>query len=81
MHARFDSLCDQIRDAVDLYGDRLGVRICRKHISASIAEAPIKIAAPMRRRMQSRLCQIERSSDLIAELEHLYLADQQLSVA
>lgn len=71
--ARLESLQAQIRDAVELYGASLGVRICRKHISASIADLPADLSAEERRACQSRFCQIEDASDLLGELEGLYL--------
>ncbi len=70
---RFESLKEQILDAVDLYGERAGVRICRKHISASLADVPLNVSEHERRAHQRTICQIDHADDLIAALETLYL--------
>lgn len=79
--ARFDSLTAQIRDAVELYGPRQGVRICRKHVSASIAHAPIEITPEVRRRAQAELCRMDSADELIAALKTLYLGTSPRKVA
>jgi len=55
---RLDSLLAQLDDAAQLYGPALGVRICRKHISAAVLDLPLDLSATSRRQMQSTLCQI-----------------------
>lgn len=72
---RFNSLRDQIEDAVELYGERVGVRVCRKHVSAGIAAAPMQISKQTRRALQSRLCQINQADKLIEDLRTV-LVDQ-----
>lgn len=81
VEARFDSLSAQIEDAAALYGDAHGVRICRKHISASIAHLPIDISPEHRRTAQSAFCQIESSQELIAALQTFYLKSEMQEVA
>lgn len=78
---RFESLRDQIRDAVDLYGERVGVRICRKHVSANIAAAPLDVAAHDRRSLQRRICQIDDAAQLCEELQELFVGDQAIAKA
>jgi len=73
LQVRFDSLTDQIDDAVELYGERLGVRICRKHVSASIGDAPLDISAQTRRDLQSELCRIDAATQLKDRLADVYL--------
>jgi len=74
--ARLDSLLAQLADAAELYGPALGVRICRKHISAAIHHAPIAMSASLRRETQSRLCQIGLLEDLQMALRDVFAAEQ-----
>ncbi|MEO9969554.1 MAG: tRNA-dihydrouridine synthase family protein [Hyphomonadaceae bacterium] len=69
---RLESLLAQLDDAAQLYGPALGVRICRKHISAAILHAPIDMSADVRRAMQSRLCQISVLEDLQRALHDVF---------
>lgn len=68
LQARFESLREQLLDAVSFYGERPGVRVCRKHISAAIADMPRVIGDTERRQLQSDLCQIEEVHDLVEAL-------------
>lgn len=65
------SLIEQLEDSVDLYGDRLGTRIVRKHLASFIRQAPLDLDALEKRALASRLCQIERSADVISALRDL----------
>lgn len=78
---RFESLREQIEDAVAFYGERMGVRICRKHISASVEDLPLDIAPEVRRALQGQLCRIETARELIDQIGRLYLSNKQQSVA
>ena len=81
LQAQLDSLRAQILDACDLYGERLGVRISRKHISASIAWAPIDVSPGLRRSLQGELCRIDTKDDLIARLSQVYMLSHERGVA
>lgn len=81
LKARFSSLREQIEDACDLYSERLGVRICRKHVSASLADAPLDITPERRRMLQSELCQIDTADALISNLAKLYNPTHKKSAA
>ena len=70
-----ESLCDQIADSVDLYGERLGVRTVRKHISAAIDAVAIPLQPDVRRRLRAELCQIDEAELLMRELRRLYASD------
>lgn len=69
-----DSLCDQIDDSVALYGERLGVRTVRKHISAAIDQVPLALVPDERRGLRAELCQIDDASDLKDALIRVYSA-------
>ncbi len=67
-----DSLIEMIEDAAELYGARLGVRIVRKHVSASIDQAPLHLSDGERRRRRADLCRIEDVGTLITALKRTY---------
>ena len=70
---RLESLLAQLSDAADLYGPSLGVRICRKHISAAVLDLPIDLSPSTRRQMQSTLCQISDIDELRAALRATFV--------
>lgn len=67
-----DSLIEMIEDAAVLYGTRLGVRIVRKHVSASIDHAPLRLGQTERRQRRAELCRIDTVDTLIAALRRTY---------
>ena len=69
---QLESMRAQILDSVDLYGERLGVRVVRKHISAAIDLLPVPMDEVQRRKLRSELCRIDDSSVLLCELQRAY---------
>ncbi|MEM7767443.1 MAG: tRNA-dihydrouridine synthase [Pseudomonadota bacterium] len=67
-----DSLQAQVSDSVALYGDRLGVRTVRKHVSAAIDVVGLPLEAGIRRQLRATLCQIEEPAALIAAIGSVY---------
>ncbi len=67
-----DSLCEQIGDSMTLYGDRLGLRIVRKHIAACVDRLDIALAQTQRRELRAALCRIDDAGELMARLRALY---------
>ncbi len=65
---RQESLLEQVSDAAGLYGERLGVRITRKHLAGAIADAPLGLDTAAVRALQSRLCRIEGLADLASAI-------------
>ena len=76
-----DSLCEQIRDSVALYGTSLGVRMVRKHVSAAIECLKIPLSEHRRRSLRAQMCQIIDPEHLISSLRVLYLKPQLLEAA
>ncbi|MEM7661555.1 MAG: tRNA dihydrouridine synthase DusB [Pseudomonadota bacterium] len=70
--ARLASLVEHLRDAADLYGERLGVRVTRKHIAASITAAPLLLSDEEKRTAQSAICRLDEITDVIDALEPLF---------
>ena len=50
---------DHLRDSLGFYGERLGLRIFRKHLAAYIENAPWPADAQARREARSNLCRLE----------------------
>lgn len=69
---QLDSLLEQIDDSQALYGDRLGLRIVRKHVSACIDKLNLALADDDRRQLRAELCRIERGEVLKQCLRDLY---------
>ncbi|MEM9667712.1 MAG: tRNA dihydrouridine synthase DusB [Pseudomonadota bacterium] len=72
LETRLQSLTAQLHDAAELYGERLGVRVTRKHISAAIAAAPLDISDDARRQTQSAICRIDGLDDVVIALDRLF---------
>ena len=70
-----DSLCDQIKDSVDLYGEKLGVRTVRKHVAAAIDGVALPLSPEARRKLRGDLCRIEDADTVIERLKSVYTQD------
>lgn len=81
LDTQVDSLCEQIRDSVALYGTSLGVRMVRKHVSAAIECLEIPLSEHRRRSLRAQMCQITDPEHLISSLRVLYLKPQLLEAA
>jgi nifR3 family TIM-barrel protein len=69
--ARLGIALDHMRDALEFYGERLGLKIFRKHLAAYIEQAPWPASAEARREARGRLCRLEDAravEDGLAEL-------------
>jgi len=55
---------DHLRDSLAFYGDRLGLRIFRKHLAAYVDNAPWPTQAEARRRARSVLCRLEGPAEV-----------------
>ena len=59
--------------SVRFYGERLGLRMFRKHLAAYVDAAPWPVAAQARRNARARLCQLETACEIAAALCALWL--------
>jgi nifR3 family TIM-barrel protein len=62
--ARLAIALDHFRDSLAFYGDRLGLKIFRKHLAAYIEQAPWPADAEARRMARGTLCRLEAPSDV-----------------
>jgi nifR3 family TIM-barrel protein len=69
---RLDIALDHFRDSLAFYGDRLGLKIFRKHLAAYIAEAPWPAEPEVRRAARSELCRLEDPRAVEAALTGLW---------
>jgi putative TIM-barrel protein, nifR3 family len=63
---------DHLRDSLKFYGDRLGLRIFRKHLAAYIESAPWPEDAQARREARAALCRLEDASEVERGLAALW---------
>jgi len=63
---------DHFRDALGFYGERLGLKVFRKHLAAYVEQAPWPAAAEDRRAARSRLCRLESPAEVEAGLVALW---------
>jgi nifR3 family TIM-barrel protein len=73
---RLGIVIDHFRDSLAFYGERLGLKIFRKHLAAYIEEAPWPAAAEARREARSRLCRLEEAAAVVRGLEALWRPEQ-----
>jgi tRNA-dihydrouridine synthase B len=70
--ARLAIALDHFRDALGFYGERLGLRVFRKHLAAYVEQAPWPAAAEDRRMARSRLCRLEDAGEVERALTELW---------
>jgi nifR3 family TIM-barrel protein len=74
--ARLAIVTQHFRDSLAFYGERLGLKIFRKHLAAYIEEAPWPADAEDRRAARSRLCRVEEAAAVERGLEELWTRAQ-----
>jgi nifR3 family TIM-barrel protein len=72
---------EHFRDSLRFYGDALGLKIFRKHLGWYVEAAPWPASAEARRAAKSRLCRLERPSEVEAALADLWLESSTLRAA
>ncbi len=70
--ARLAIALDHFRDALDFYGDRLGLKVFRKHLAAYVEQAPWPADAEDRRRARGVLCRLESPGEVERGLTALW---------
>ncbi|MBX3479169.1 MAG: tRNA dihydrouridine synthase DusB [Caulobacter sp.] len=72
MDVRLGIALDHFRDALGFYGDRIGLKMFRKHLASYIEAAPQPLDAADRRAARARLCRLETAAEVEAELTALW---------
>jgi tRNA-dihydrouridine synthase len=65
------------RDTLGFYGERLGLRIFRKHLAAYVEQAPWPASPEARREARGLLCRLETPNEVEAELTALWIPPAQ----
>jgi tRNA-dihydrouridine synthase B len=63
---------DHFADSLRFYGDRLGLKIFRKHLASYIEHAPWPASAEARREARGVLCRLEDPAAVVAGLTNLW---------
>jgi nifR3 family TIM-barrel protein len=72
---RLQIALDHFRDSLAFYGDRLGLRMFRKHLASYIEAAPWPASSEARRAARARLCQLDAPGEVEVGLAALWSAD------
>ncbi|MBI1407034.1 MAG: tRNA dihydrouridine synthase DusB [Caulobacter sp.] len=72
LDARLGIALDHFRDALGFYGDRIGLKMFRKHLASYIEAAPHPLDAAARRAARARLCRLETPAEVETELTALW---------
>lgn len=73
--ARFEIVMEQFSDSLRFYGERLGLKMFRKHLGWAIEQAPWPLSAQVRREAKAALCRLETPGEVDAALADLWLRD------
>jgi nifR3 family TIM-barrel protein len=77
--ARFEIVIEHLRDTLAFYGDRLGLRIFRKHLGWYVEQAPWPSSASVRREAKSALCRLESGAEVECGLGRLWGLERRLA--
>jgi tRNA-dihydrouridine synthase B len=76
---RLDIALQHFRDSLLFYGDRLGLRIFRKHLAAYVEQAPWPVSQDARRAARATLCRLDDPAAVERGLATLWTPDQRLA--
>lgn len=76
---RLDIALTHFDESLRFYGERLGLRIFRKHLAAYVENAPWPSEAESRRAARSRLCRLEDGAAVRDALTRLWSAPERLA--
>ena len=62
-----------LRESLAFYGDRLGLKIFRKHLGWYVERAPWPAGPEARRAAKAELCRLESEREIVAGLARLWL--------
>jgi nifR3 family TIM-barrel protein len=74
--ARLGIVLDHFRETLAFYGDRLGLKIFRKHLGWYVEQAPWPASPEARREAKARLCRLEAPAEVEAGLAELWFTDR-----
>jgi tRNA-dihydrouridine synthase B len=75
LETRLAIVLEHLRDSLAFYGDRLGLKIFRKHLAWYVETAGVPASAEARRAMKSQLCRMTSAQEVEAALTALWRDD------
>jgi len=78
---RFSLVIEHMRASLAFYGDRLGLRIFRKHLGWYVEAAPWPLRADLKRTARAALCRLESGAEVEAGLQRLWLKREPMPAA
>ncbi|MDO9337441.1 MAG: tRNA dihydrouridine synthase DusB [Caulobacter sp.] len=79
METRLAIALDHFRDALAFYGERLGLRMFRKHLASYIEAAPVPVGPEVRRAARAELCRLETPAEVEAALTRLWMTERRMA--
>ena len=79
METRLAIALGHFRDALSFYGERLGLKMYRKHLASYIEAAPVPESPETRRAARAELCRLETPAEVEAALTRLWLSERRLA--
>ena len=76
---RLDIVLAHFDDALAFYGERLGLKVFRKHLGWYVEAAPWPADPAARRQAKGALCRLERPDEVRAGLKRLWGAEERLA--
>ncbi len=74
--ARLEIVLDHLGQTLAFYGERLGLKIFRKHLGWYVERAPWPASAEARREARSRLCRLESAKEVEDGLSRLWVGEE-----
>ncbi len=71
-NARLAIVLEHLNDSLGFYGDKLGLKLFKKHLGWYVENAPWPSTAVARREAKSRLCRLQSAQDVEAQLSLLW---------
>jgi nifR3 family TIM-barrel protein len=79
LEERLDIALTHFDDALGFYGERLGLKVFRKHLGWYIEAAPAPADAAERRRIKGQLCRLEQPHEVRAGLKAVWSSTDRLA--
>jgi nifR3 family TIM-barrel protein len=76
---RLDIALTHFDEALGFYGERLGLKIFRKHLGWYVEQGPSPVDPAERRQVKGRLCRLEQPHEVRAALKALWTQDERLA--
>jgi nifR3 family TIM-barrel protein len=79
LEARLDIALTHFDDALGFYGERLGLKVFRKHLGWYVEQGPEPADPAERRRIKGQLCRLEQPHEVRAGLRALWASNDRLA--